>query len=203
MNQQKIGQFIAECRKKVNLTQMQLAEKLGITDRAISKWENGKAMPDSSIMLELCDILNISVNDLLSGEVVTMDKYNKEMEKNLIEMIKCKEQSDKRLLHTECLIAVVCIVFMLALTALASFANIENWIRITLIIVGVAPVIIVTPFMIKIEQTAGYYECAECGHKHIPAYKSVFFSMHLHTTRYLKCPKCNKHSWQKKVLNKD
>lgn len=203
MDQIKIGKFIAKCRKKENLTQMQLAEKLNITDRAVSKWETGKAMPDSSIMLELCDILKISVNDLLCGEVVTMDNYNREMEKNLIEMVKRKEQSDKRLLHTECLIAAVCVVFMLALTALASFADIENWLRITLIIVGVAPIIIVTPFMIKIEQTAGYYECSKCGHKHIPAYKNVFFSMHLHTTRYLKCPKCNQRSWQKKVINKD
>ena len=203
MDQIKIGKFIAKCRKKENLTQMQLAEKLNITDRAVSKWETGKAMPDSSIMLELCDILKISVNDLLCGEVVTMDNYNREMEKNLIEMVKRKEQSDKRLLHTECLIAAVCVVFMLALTALASFADIEDWLRITLIIVGVAPIIIVTPFMIKIEQTAGYYECSKCGHKHIPAYKNVFFSMHLHTTRYLKCPKCNQRSWQKKVINKD
>ena len=67
MNQIKIGRFIAECRKKANLTQMQLAEKLGITDKAISKWERGVAMPDTSIMLELCDILCISVNELLTG----------------------------------------------------------------------------------------------------------------------------------------
>ena len=70
MDQIKIGKFIAECRKKNNLTQMQLAEKLNITDRAISKWENGKAMPDSSIMLDLCNELKISVNELLSGEMI-------------------------------------------------------------------------------------------------------------------------------------
>ena len=79
MNQIKIGKFIAECRKKNNLTQAQLAEKLNITDRAISKWENGKAMPDSSIMLELCEILKISVNELLSGEVIKMDTYNEKL----------------------------------------------------------------------------------------------------------------------------
>ena len=73
MNQIKIGKFITERRKNVNLTQMQLAEKLNITDRAVSKWETGRAMPDSSIMLELCDVLQITVNDLLSGEVITMD----------------------------------------------------------------------------------------------------------------------------------
>ena len=87
MDQIKIGRFIAECRKRENLTQMQLAEKLNITDRAVSKWECGKAMPDSSIMLSLCEILKISVTDLLCGEVVTMENYNKELEKNLLEMI--------------------------------------------------------------------------------------------------------------------
>ena len=76
MNQVKIGKFIKERRNKNNLTQMQLAEKLGITDRAISKWENGRAMPDSAIMLDLCKELGITVNDLLSGEVVTMENYN-------------------------------------------------------------------------------------------------------------------------------
>ena len=90
MDQIKIGKFIAERRKEVNLTQSQLAEMLNITDRAISKWENGKCLPDSSIMLELCGILKITVNDLLSGEVVTMENYNKEMEKNLVEMTKQK-----------------------------------------------------------------------------------------------------------------
>lgn len=68
MNNIKIGKFIAECRKKINLTQMQLAEKLNITDRAISKWETGKCLPDVSIMSELCKELNITLNELLSGE---------------------------------------------------------------------------------------------------------------------------------------
>ena len=88
MDQVKIGKFIAACRRKENLTQMQLAEKLNITDRAVSKWETGRALPDSSIMLELCDTLKITVNDLLSGEVINMNDYNKEMENKIIEMVK-------------------------------------------------------------------------------------------------------------------
>ena len=203
MDQMKIGRFIAECRKKANLTQMQLAEKLNITDRAVSKWETGKAMPDSSIMLELCDILKISVNDLLSGEVVTMENYNKEMEKNLIEMVKAKEEADKRLLALETVVGVMCIISMLALCAIASFVQMADWLRIVLILIGLAPVLIATPFMIKIEQTAGYYECAKCGHRYVPKYKSVFMAMHMGRTRYMKCPKCNEKSWQKKVLSKD
>ena len=94
MDQIKIGKFIAECRKKNNLTQMQLAEKLNITDRAISKWENGKGMPDSSIMLELCNELKISVNELLSGEVIKVEDYKKQAEENLLKMEKEREEKD-------------------------------------------------------------------------------------------------------------
>ncbi len=90
MDQIKIGKFIAECRKKNNLTQAQLAERLNITDRAISKWENGKSMPDTSIMIELCSELNINVNDLLCGEKISKDAYNKQLEQNIIYMIKQK-----------------------------------------------------------------------------------------------------------------
>lgn len=199
----KIGKFIAECRKKNNLTQMQLAEKLNITDRAVSKWETGKTLPDSSIMLALCDILKITVNDLLSGEVITVDNYNKELENNLIEMVKQKEQADKRLLNTEIVMGVICITIMLVLTAVASLVNMEEWLRITLILIGLVPLLIATPFMLKIEQTAGYYECKECGHRYIPTFRAVFLAQHMGRTRKLKCPECGKKSWQKKVLSKD
>ena len=68
MDQIKIGRFIAECRKQKNLSQLQLADMLNITDKAVSKWERGISKPSSSIMLELCEILGISVNELLNGE---------------------------------------------------------------------------------------------------------------------------------------
>lgn len=203
MDQLKIGRFIAECRKDAGLTQKQLAEKLNITDRAVSKWETGKALPDSSIMLELCLILKITVNDLLSGEVITMDNYNKELENRLIEMVKQKEESDKRLLNMEIVVGVICIVFMLTLTVIASYVQIEEWLRILLILIGLAPILIACPFMLKIEQVAGYYECKHCGHRYVPAYKNVFLAMHINRTRYLKCPGCGKKSWQKKVISKE
>ena len=203
MDQIKIGKFIAERRKKERLTQMQLAEKLNITDRAVSKWETGKAMPDSSIMLELCDILEITVNDLLCGEVVTVDNYNKEMEKNLLEMVKQKEEADKRLLFLEIVIGVLCVAVMLTLCMIAAYVQIEEWLRILLIVIGLLPILIATPFMIKIEQTAGYYVCAKCGHKYVSKYGSVFMAMHMGRTRYMKCPECGKWSWNKKVLTKE
>ena len=203
MDQIKIGKFIAECRKKKSLTQVSLAEKLGITDRAVSKWERGLAMPDSSIMLELCNVLGITVNELLSGEVIEMENYNKKAEENLIEMKKQKEQSDKRLLTMEIVIGVLTSLVFFALIFIASFIEMQTWIRIALIIFGVITFIVGMHYCLKIEQTAGYYECSKCHHKYIPTYSSVLWAMHINRTRYMKCPKCNQRSWQKKVIKKD
>ena len=86
MNQETIGKFIATCRKEKGLTQAQLAEKLNITNREVSKWESGKSIPDASIMLDLFKILGISVNELLSGERIAMENYQKRAEENLVEL---------------------------------------------------------------------------------------------------------------------
>ncbi len=202
MDQIKIGRFIAERRKAAGFTQMQLAELLGITDRAISKWENGKAMPDTSIMLGLCDALKITVNDLLSGEVVSMENYNKELEKNLLEMVKQKEQADKRLLKIEIILGIISILPLLAATVIVSVVSMDETLATIIELVSVIPLLIATPFALKIEQKAGYYECAQCGHRHIPSYGSVFMAMHMGRTRYMRCPECKKVSWQKKVISK-
>ncbi|MBE6809846.1 MAG: helix-turn-helix domain-containing protein [Ruminococcaceae bacterium] len=202
MDQVKIGKFIAECRKAQKLTQMQLAEKLGITDRAVSKWETGKSLPDSAIMLSLCSLLKITVNDLLSGEVVIMENYNKEMENKLLEMVRQKESDDKRMLALEIFIGVIFSVVMFVLIMVASFVQMTDWIRILLILLGFIPFVVAVPFMIKIEQTAGYYECQKCGHRYVPTFSSVLWAMHVNRTRYMKCPECHQKSWQKKVLGK-
>ena len=202
MDQIKIGKFIAECRKKNNLTQMQLAEKLNITDRAISKWENGKGMPDSSIMLDLCNELKISVNELLSGEVLEMNSYNKKLEQNLIDIVKQKEESDKRILTMEIAMGVASIIIFLILVMTASLIEIQDWVRLLIIISSTIFIFIVCLLLLRIEQTAGYYECQKCHYKYVPTYSSVLFAMHINRTRYMRCPKCNKKSWQKKVISK-
>ena len=203
MDQLKIGRFIAERRKFKNLTQMQLAEKLNITDRAVSKWETGKSLPDSSIMLQLCDILEITVNDLLSGEVLIMENYNKELEKNLLEMIKEKESNDKRMLKFEVVIGVLSIIVLLIPIFLAALLPIEDWQRVIVMFLGFIPAMVGFFFALKIEQVAGYYECKECGHKYVPDYKAMSLAPHMGRTRYLKCPECGKKSWQKKVISKE
>ena len=121
MNQIKIGKFIAERRRKLELTQMQLAEKLNITDRAVSKWETGKAMPDSSIMLELCDILGISVNELLNGEKINMEHNDKKNEQLLLEMAKELEYKNKTIWSTMKTIMTVCILALFAGLAATRF----------------------------------------------------------------------------------
>ena len=203
MDLQKIGAFIAEKRKEQNLTQLGLAEKLNITDRAVSKWERGKSLPDASIMLELCAILNITLNDLLCGEVVLMDNYDEKREENLIEAIKQKQMADKLLLRLELAVGVACLTVFIALTIIALILDVEEWLKVTLIFIGLAPLLIVMPFMIKIEQKAGYYKCEKCGNVYVPNYSNVFFAMHVGRTRFMKCPKCGKWSWNKKQIEKE
>ena len=203
MDQVKIGKFIAERRRERGLTQMQLGEMLGITDRAVSKWENGRSLPDSSIMLELCKILGISVNDLLCGEVITMDNYKEQYEKSLIEMVRQKENNDKKLLSLEILIGIFSTIILLGFTVVAAYVEMQDWLRVVLIVVGFAICLVGLGFAIRIEQTAGYYECKCCHHKYVPTFNSVLWAMHFGRTRYMKCPKCHKRSWQKKVISKD
>ena len=203
MDQYKIGRFIAECRKEAGLTQMQLAEKLNITDRAVSKWENGKSMPDSSIMLDLCSELQISVNELLTGERIPMDNKNENNEKLLLEIIKQKEESDKRLLTAETILIIFSIAAILLSAVISAYLQMPDHLRLVIVLLGVAVAMPGLIFSIKIEQVAGYYECGHCHHKYVPTLRAIWMSMHMGRTRYMKCPECGKKSWQKKVISKD
>ena len=200
MDQIKIGKFISLKRKEQGLTQSELAEKLNITDRAISKWENGVSLPDASIMHELCNILNITINDLFSGEVVDMKENEKRLEENLLAMSKLKEEKDKQLLALEYVIGFTASISFIILIFIASYFEMATWLRILLTIVAGIIFAFGVCNAIKIEQIAGYYECPNCKHKYVPEYSSVFWASHKGRTRKMKCSKCNKRTWQKKVL---
>ena len=200
MDQIKIGKFIQEKRKEKGITQSELAEKLNITDRAISKWENGICMPDVGIMKELCEILNISINDLFSGEVVDIMDNEKKLEENLMEMAKLKEESDKRLLTLEWIIGILACVVLFGGLLVSSYVEMRTYLRIIVIAGSVIVFLIAMFYALKIEQVAGYYECKNCGHKYVPEYWTVFFAPHMGRSRYMKCPKCNTRSYHKKVL---
>lgn len=203
MNQVKIGKFIASKRKEQGLTQLQLAEKLCITDRAVSKWETGKSLPDASLMPELCKLLKITINDLLCGEVVSVENYNEKAEKALLEMVKKEEMQNKKLMMYENVIGFGSIISFLIQVLVAMFFVKNTTAQMLLFILAFAFLIIGVSFALKIEAETGYYECQKCHNKYVPKYSSVYFAMHLGTTRYMKCPKCGKRSWQKKVMSKE
>ena len=203
MEQVKIGKFIASKRKEQGLTQLQLAEKLGITDRAVSKWETGKSLPDASLMPELCKLLKITINDLLCGEVVSVENYNEKAEKALLAMVKKEEMQNKKLMMYENVIGFGSTLSFLIQVLVAVFFVKNTTAQILLFILAFAFLIVGVSFALKIEAETGYYECQKCHNKYVPKYSSVYFAMHLGTTRYMKCPKCGKKSWQKKVMSKE
>lgn len=203
MDQIKIGKFINQCRKEKKLNQTELAEKLNITDRAISKWENGICLPDSGTMLALCEILNITINDLFSGEKVDMNDYYKKAEQNLLAMQKLKEEADKRLLRTETIITSLTLFIYITLVMIVIFNDLSEKLSALILIPLTIFVFMICLLALKIEQQAGYYECQKCHHKYIPTYSSVFLAAHINRTRYMKCPKCQQRSWQRKVINKN
>jgi transcriptional regulator with XRE-family HTH domain len=207
MNQIKIGKFIKEKRKEQKITQDELAEKLGVTNRAISKWENGNCMPDSSIIHDLCKILNITINDLFNGEIVDKKDNDKKLEKYLLEVYRQKEIGDRKLLNFEVVFGTISMIFSIFIISIVAYLEESNFIDEKYIFLIVVPTLIYMVIMcivlLKIEQIAGYYECNDCKHKYVPKFSSVFLAMHIGRTRYMKCPKCSKWSWNKKIVGSE
>ena len=202
MDQIKIGKFITECRKKKNLTQAQLAENLNITDRAISKWETGKSMPDFDIMLKLCEILEISVNELLCGEMINMEQKDEQLNELIFQMAKNEERYHKRLRHSAYVIIATSMVALVCLITLISLLIPECGFQYFMIIVAIILFIIPCIIAFKFKVETGYYECKNCQHMFVPNYKEIALLMQTPTRRLLKCPKCGKWTWCKKVLKK-
>ena len=107
------------------------------------------------------------------------------------------------MLRMEILMGVLCILPLIFSTIIVLIIPLEEWLEGIIIGTSLIPLLIATPFALRIEQTAGYYECKKCHHRFVPSYKDALFAMHVGTTRYMKCPECGKWSWQKKVLTKD
>ncbi len=199
MNQVRIGKFISKCRKKKGITQNELAELLGITNRAVSKWETGICMPDAGTIPELCQILDISISDLFSGEKIM--ENNKDSEKFILKLVEEKAERDKQLLILEILIGILSTSVLVSFILLASFINVSVYVKFIIILCGIILFAVGIFYALLIERIAGYYECSKCHHKYIPTYKQILFSMHAFRTRYMKCPKCKCSSWSKKVIS--
>lgn len=203
MDLDKIGKFIKNERKAKNLTQSELAEKLFVSEKTISKWECGNGFPDTSLMLPLCEILEISANELLSGKRLLDNEYKKCAENNLLELKRENENNIRLLFSTEVVLGYTATILFFVFLALSIIAPIAMWLRIVIGVVGLIHFIVGIHFCLLIEKDAGYYECKHCHNKYTPSYKQVLYAMHMGRTRYMCCPKCNKMSWQKKKINKD
>ena len=203
MDSIKIGKFIADCRKNKKLTQEQLAEKLSITDRAVSKWERGLSLPDADKMLELCNILDINVNELLNGERIDRKDYEKKNEELLVEIAKQDEMKNKKLILNMWVLTITTFIFYLALIGISCSLLEEGPILGAIICVATILFVIICFYGFKLEVEAGYYECRHCHHIFEEKnYFKLLIAPHIGTSRYQKCPNCGKRSMAKKVMSK-
>lgn len=204
MDQMKIGKFIAEERKNKNYTQRQLADSLCISDKTISKWECGNGFPEISLLLPLCEKLDISVNELLSGERLSDVDYKKKAEENMVNFIKEKEENKKKMQLTV-LVGVISVVsFITLILVVCLYTDVISLpVKIVLIIIACAIFAVGISAAMQGERTIGYYECRHCGEKFVPGFAAYAMGVHLFATRKLRCPDCGEKTWCKKVLTKE
>ena len=191
MDQIRIGRFIAESRKARNLTQRQLADALSISDKTISKWECGKGLPEVSLMLPLCAALDITVNDLLSGEKVSSADYQEKAEGNMINLMKENEENKKRM-ALSIITGVITVIAVCALIVIVSLIDLPTLVRIILIVFSIAVGAAGIAAAAMLDARAGYFECPYCKELFVPSMGAYVKGYHTITKRRLTCPKCGK-----------
>lgn len=201
MDQIKIGRFIAEERKRRKYTQRQLADTLGISDKTVSKWERGNGFPEVSLLLPLCEQLEISVNELLAGERVSDQDYRKKAEENMMNLVKEAQESKKKIILS------FMVAFLGEIAAIPLFVAVELFVTETwqqVLFIGIGLIVIVLGIIIAciLDRDAGAFECPECHERFVPDMKAYFMSTHTVTKRKLRCPNCGAHKYCKHVLTK-
>ena len=191
MDQIRIGKFIAESRKAKGLTQRQLADTLSISDKTISKWECGKGLPEVSLMLPLCAALDITVNDLLSGEKVSTADYQEKAEGNMINLMKENEENKKRM-ALSIITGIITIIAVCALIVIVSLIDLPAPVRIILIVFSIAVGAAGIAAAAMLDAKAGYFECPFCKELFVPSMGEYVKGYHTITKRRLTCPKCGK-----------
>jgi transcriptional regulator with XRE-family HTH domain len=201
MNQIKIGKFIAEERKSKGYTQRKLADIIGISDKTISKWERGSGFPEVSLIIPLCEALDISVNELMTGERIAEYDYRKKAEENMVNLVKEAQESKKKIILSA-MVAVLTIAGGLPFFIIAELIEMETWQSIILIVIGF--ILIVWGIIIAciLDKEAGAFECPACHDRFVPDMKDYIMAPHTITKRRLRCPKCGETHWCKHVLTK-
>lgn len=199
MDQIKIGNFISAMRKKQGLTQRQLADMLLISDKTVSKWECGKGMPEVSLMSPLCDALGINLNELFSGEKLTDADYKKKAEENMMNLVKEKAESKKKIILS---VIVMVITFMagVVLIMTSGLLEMQLWFRIHLIVTGAIAIIGGILVATMLDMDAGTFECKYCKTRFKPTAGEYLKGMSSITKRKLKCPHCGETSYCKRRL---
>lgn len=204
MDQIKTGRFIAEERKRRQYTQRQLADILEISDKTISKWETGKGFPEISLLLPLCEALEINVNELLTGERLSEVDYKKKAEENMVSFIREKEENKEKFLLSSIVGIIATITFITLLLVVCMYAEVMSMpVKITLITIACIIFAIGMCVAMEGERRIGYYKCKHCGDTFIPGFFQYTVGMHIFTTRRMKCPHCGKKSWCRKVMLKE
>ena len=191
MDQIRIGKFIAESRKSRNLTQRQLADILSISDKTISKWECGKGLPEVSLMLPLCAALDITVNDLLSGEKVSSTDYQEKAEGNMINLMKENEENKKRMVLS-IITGAITIIAVCALIVIVSLIDLSTPVRMILVLFAISVGAAGISAAAMLDAKAGYFECPYCKELFVPSMGAYVKGYHTIAKRRLTCPKCGK-----------
>ena len=201
MDQLKIGKFIAEERKRKKYTQRDLADLLGISDKTVSKWERGNGFPEVSLLLPLCTELEITVNELLTGERLQEVDYKKKAEENMVNLVKEAQESKKKIVMSA-LVATLVIIAAVPLFVIAGAFKMQVWTRALVIGIGIVILVLGIAIACILDRDAGAFECPECKERFVPDMKAYVMGPHTITKRKLTCPKCGCTKYCKKVLTR-
>ncbi len=204
MDQIKIGKFIASERKRKQYTQRQLADILTISDKTISKWETGNGFPEISLLLPLCEELDISVNELLSGERLTEKDYKEKAEQNMVDFIREKEDNKTKMRLTFLVGGMALAFFLTVLFVVAAYTDVIS-LPVKLLLGAISGLAFGTGIVVVISgmQKIGYYKCLQCNSYLVPGFWETSVSANLIKKRRLKCPHCGKKTWCEKVMSKE
>lgn len=200
MNMQKIGNFLAELRKGKKLTQDELGEQIGVTNKTVSRWENGNYLPPVEILQILSKFYDVDINELLSGERLDEKRYKENAEEYIVADLMKKQKEAKKRLAVSIIVAVITILAGLSIILLSALLSAPIWVRIVCIAVSLIIIILGIGVCCVLTVDAGVYECPNCGEKFVPSMKEFISGAHTFTTRKLKCPKCGKKNFCKKRL---
>lgn len=201
MDQIKTGKFIAQMRKEQGLTQSQLADKLFISNKTISKWETGKGLPEVSLMLPLCEILGINVNELLTGEKISIAEYKEKAEENMMNLVQEAQESKKKLIISA-VVAFLSVLSAIPLILVSEMFEMPVAARIALFAIAMTVLVIGIAVACILDREAGAFECSKCHTRFVPTMSAYINGAHTITRRKLKCPSCGCKSYCKHVLTK-